>query len=110
MITTSLTQEITRLHADLCSALADPTRLLLLYALSNEPRNVTELTQDLQVPQPTVSRHLKVLREGGLVKASRQGSSVQYQLTDHRVIEALDLLRSILRERIQHDASLIVDR
>ena len=110
MITTSLTQEITRLHADLCSALADPTRLLLLYALSNEPRNVTELTQDLQVPQPTVSRHLKVLREGGLVKASRQGSSVQYQLTDHRVIEALDILRSILRERIQHDASLIVDR
>jgi ArsR family transcriptional regulator len=110
MITTSLTQEITRLHADLCSALADPTRLLLLYALSNEPRNVTELTQDLQVPQPTVSRHLKVLREGGLVKAARQGSSVQYQLTDHRVIEALDLLRSILRERIQHDASLIVDR
>jgi ArsR family transcriptional regulator len=110
MITTSLTQEITRLHADLCSALADPTRLLLLYALSTEPRNVTELTQDLQVPQPTVSRHLKVLREGGLVKAARQGSSVQYQLTDHRVIEALDLLRSILRERIQHDASLIVDR
>lgn len=110
MITTYLTQEITRLHADLCSALADPTRLLLLYALSNEPRNVTELTQDLQVPQPTVSRHLKVLREGGLVKAARQGSSVQYQLTDHRVIEALDLLRSILRERIQHDASLIVDR
>lgn len=110
MITTTLTQEITRLHADLCSALADPTRLLLLYALSNEPRNVTELTQDLQVPQPTVSRHLKVLRAGGLVKADRQGSSVQYQLTDHRVIEALDLLRSILRERIQHDASLIVDR
>jgi DNA-binding transcriptional ArsR family regulator len=110
MITSTLTQEITRLHADLCSALADPTRLLLLYALSNEPRNVTELTQDLQVPQPTVSRHLKVLREGGLVKAARQGSSVQYQLTDHRVIEALDLLRSILRERIQHSASLIVDR
>jgi ArsR family transcriptional regulator len=110
MITSTLTQEITRLHADLCSALADPTRLLLLYALSNEPRNVTELTQDLQVPQPTVSRHLKVLREGGLVKAARQGSSVQYQLTDHRVIEALDLLRSILRKRIQHSASLIVDR
>lgn len=110
MITTSLTQEITRLHADLCSALADPNRLLLLYALSSEPRNVTELTQDLQVPQPTVSRHLKVLREGGLVKASRQGSSVQYQLTDHRVIEALDLLRSILRERIQHSASLIVEK
>jgi DNA-binding transcriptional ArsR family regulator len=109
MITSTLTQEITHLHADLCSALADPTRLLLLYALSNEPRNVTELTMDLTVPQSNVSRHLKVLRDGGLVKATRQGPTVQYELTDHRVIEALDLLRSILRDRIQHSASLIVD-
>jgi Predicted transcriptional regulators len=107
MITSTLTQEITNLHADLCSALADPTRLLLLYALSDQPRNVSDLTQELKVPQPTVSRHLKVLREGGLVKATRQGASVQYELTDHRVIDALDILRSVLRERIQHHADLM---
>jgi DNA-binding transcriptional ArsR family regulator len=107
MITSTLTQEITHLHADLCSALADPTRLLLLYALSDQARNVTDLTQELNVPQPTVSRHLKVLREGGLVKATRQGASVQYELTDHRVIDALDILRSVLRERIQHHADLM---
>jgi DNA-binding transcriptional ArsR family regulator len=107
MITSTLTQEITHLHADLCSALADPTRLLLLYALSDQPRNVSDLTQELNVLQPTVSRHLKVLREGGLVKATRQGASVQYELTDHRVIEALDILRSVLRERIQHHADLM---
>ena len=109
MITSTLTQEITHLHADLCSALADPTRLLLLYALSDQPRNVTELTQDLNVPQSNVSRHLKVLRDSGLVKTTRHGPTVQYELMDHRVIEALDLLRSILRDRIQHRASLIVD-
>jgi DNA-binding transcriptional ArsR family regulator len=107
MITSTLTQEITHLHADLCSALADPTRLLLLYALSDQPHNVSDLTQELKVPQPTVSRHLKVLREGGLVKATRQGASVQYELTDHRVIDALDILRSVLRERIQHHADLM---
>jgi DNA-binding transcriptional ArsR family regulator len=107
MITSTLTQEITHLHADLCSALADPTRLLLLYALSEQPRNVSDLTQELNVHQPTVSRHLKVLREGGLVKATRQGASVQYELTDHRVIDALDILRSVLRERIQHHADLM---
>jgi ArsR family transcriptional regulator len=107
MITSTLTQEITHLHADLCSALADPTRLLLLYALSDQPRNVSDLTQELKVPQPTVSRHLKVLREGGLVKATRQGASVLYELSDHRVIDALDILRSVLRERIQHHADLM---
>jgi ArsR family transcriptional regulator len=107
MQTSSLSQEIAQLHAHLCSALADPTRLLLLYVLADQPCNVTELTQKLELPQPTISRHLKVLRESGLVKASRRGALVQYELTDHRVIEALDILRSILRDRIRSRADLI---
>lgn len=109
MISPTLTQEINQLHADLCSALADRTRLVLLYALGEKPRNVTELSQDLDLPQSTVSRHLKVLRDGGLVTADRQGSNVQYALADRRVIEALDLLRGVLRDRIQHRASLMIN-
>jgi DNA-binding transcriptional ArsR family regulator len=107
MVSSTLAQEVSHLHADLCSALADPTRLLLLYALTDQPRNVTDLTQELQLPQPTVSRHLKILREHGLVHAVRQGTNVKYELTDHRVIEALDLLRSVLRDRIKSRASLM---
>jgi DNA-binding transcriptional ArsR family regulator len=107
MISPALTQEINQLHADFCSALADPTRLLLLYYLAEEARNVTELTQELCLPQPTISRHLKVLRDKGLVTASRQGTMVQYSLTDHRIIDALDILRSILRTRIEYRASLM---
>jgi ArsR family transcriptional regulator len=107
MVSSTLVQEITQLHADFCSALADSTRLILLYALAEGPRNVTELTQDLGQPQPTVSRHLKILRDRGLVKATRQGMTVQYSLADHRVIDALDILRSIMRDSIQKRASLI---
>jgi ArsR family transcriptional regulator len=107
MINNSLTQELNQLHADICSALADPTRLILLYLLADQPRNVSELTQELDQSQPTISRHLKALRTRGLVIATRQGTNVQYTLTDRRVIEALDLLRSILRDRIEHHASLI---
>jgi len=107
MDTISLTQEIAVLHAELCSALAEPTRLILLYVLSEQPCTVSELTQKLEVPQPSVSRHLKVLRDSGLVRATRQGSSVSYELTDRRVIKALDLLRDVLRDRIQQRANLI---
>jgi ArsR family transcriptional regulator len=109
MISSSLIQELTQLHADFCSALADSTRLILLYVLAEGPRNVSELTQDLGQPQPTISRHLKILRERGLVNASRQGMTVQYSLTDHRVIDALDILRSIMRDSIQKRASFIED-
>ena len=107
MISTTLVQEITLLHADFCSALADSTRLILLYALADGPRNVTELTQELGQPQPTISRHLKNLRDRGLVTATRQGMMVQYILSDRRVIDALDILRSIMRESIQKRASLV---
>jgi DNA-binding transcriptional ArsR family regulator len=103
----NLSQEITILHADICSALADPTRILLLYALSEQPRCVNELVQGLEISQPAVSRHLKILRERGLVRAERQGANVMYTLADERLIQALDLLRLVLRDRITHRASLI---
>ena len=107
MDNTNLAQEIAQLHAELCSALADPTRLLILYALADEPDTVSGLTQKLAAPQPNISRHLKVLRDGGMVHATRQGMSVLYDITDQRVIQALDLLRAVLRDRIQHNVTLI---
>jgi DNA-binding transcriptional ArsR family regulator len=107
MVSPTLIQEIILLHADFCSALADSTRLILLYALADGPRNVTELTQELGQPQPTISRHLKNLRDRGLVIATRQGMMVQYSLSDRRVIDALDILRNIQRDSIQKRASLI---
>jgi ArsR family transcriptional regulator len=107
MITPTLKQEISQLEADFCSALSDPTRILLLYALSEEPRNVTELTAELGIPQPTTSRHLKILRDRGLVQTTRQGTTIIYSLADERLIQALDLLRAVMRERLAYRASLI---
>lgn len=98
--TTALSQEINRLHADICSAIADPLRILLLYALNEKAYTVNELAAQLELSQPTTSRHLKILRDRGLVQATRQGNSVEYSLNDPRLIEALDLLREVLRDRI----------
>jgi ArsR family transcriptional regulator len=107
MISQSLAQEVSRMEADLCSAFVDPTRILILYALDEKSRNVGELASELQISQPSTSRHLKVLRDRGLVTSIRQGTSIQYRLTDQRLIQALDLLRAVLRDRIAHHASLM---
>ena len=109
MITQTLKQEVSQLEANLCSSFSDPTRILILYALHERPRNVTELTAELGATQPTTSRHLKVLRDRGLVRATRQGASTIYEVSDRRLIEALDLLRSVLRDRIATQASLIAE-
>ncbi len=107
MLPQTLKQEISQLEADFCFALSDPTRILLLYALSEAPLNVTELTNELGIAQPTTSRHLKVLRDRGLVHTTRQGTTITYQLSDKRLIQALDLLRSVMRDGLTQKVSLI---
>jgi ArsR family transcriptional regulator len=102
-----LEQEINQLHAEICAGLADPKRILILYALYEKPCNVTELVNALGLSQPMVSRHLKILRERGMVITTRVGTMIEYRLADERLIQALDLLRSVLRENLSHRAELI---
>ena len=105
-ITSALEHEVHQLHSRMCEGLADPTRILILYALADGPHNVGDLAEALQTPQPTVSRHLKVLRERDMVQAERVGPTVRYSLTDRRLIEALDLLRAVLASRLKSRAAL----
>jgi ArsR family transcriptional regulator len=74
-------------------ALADPTRVAILSMLSAEAEVcVCVLTGELDLSQPTISHHLRILREAGLVEASRRGTWAFYRL----VPEALEALRSAL--------------
>jgi DNA-binding transcriptional ArsR family regulator len=107
MTNLQLTQEVSQLHADICSALADPKRILLIYALAEKPRSVNDLADELGIRQPAASRSLKVLRERGLVHAQRQGTTLEYHLTDMRLVDALNMLRAVLRDRLTYNANLM---
>jgi ArsR family transcriptional regulator len=102
-----LEQEVSLLHAHICQALADPKRILILYALAEGPQYVNALAEQLDMPQPTVSRHLKVLRERSLVTTARDGAAIFYSLTDRRVIDALDILRALLADTLAQQAQLM---
>jgi DNA-binding transcriptional ArsR family regulator len=101
-----LKAEVNLLHANLCQAIADPKRILILYALSEGPKHVTELADVLELPQSTVSRHLKILRDRSVVTTMRAGAAVQYSLVDARVVEALDLMRAVLISALAQQAQL----
>jgi len=104
---TPLETEVLQLHAEICAGLADPSRIMILYALSDGPHNVTEICNALEMPQPSVSRHLKILRERRMVTTERQGTVVQYSLADERLVNALDLLRAVLRDGLAKRAELV---
>ena len=63
---------------DIFKALADEGRLRILRAIDQAELSVAELVQALEMPQSSVSRHLKPMREAGLVVARRDGTSVYY--------------------------------
>jgi len=107
MSSRSLEHEVNQLHSEICAGLADPRRILILYALAEVSKNVTELAESLGIPQPTASRHLKLLRERGLVASQREGTSIYYSVADDRIIQALDMLRAVLADRLQNQAGLI---
>ena len=71
----SIKIEATLLHVNVCQALADPKRIVILYLLADGPHNVTEIAEALDLPQSTVSRHLKILRERSLVHTERDAQA-----------------------------------
>lgn len=107
MLPHSLQEEINALHAGVCAGLADPRRIMILYLLAEGPRTVNDIASDIASPQPLVSRHLKVLKERGMVKAERRGNSIEYHLGDERLIQALDLLRAFLRDQLSQHAQIV---
>ncbi len=73
-------------------ALADPTRVAIVNRLaSGEPCCVCDLTASFELSQPTVSHHLRVLRDAGLVEAERRGTFAYYVLAG----DAVERLRGV---------------
>ena len=99
--------EMELLHRYICEGVGDPKRLKLLYLVAERPQNVTELTEALDVSQPTVSHHLRILRERGLVRTARDGTSIYYSLGDPRILEAMDILRSFVADLLSEKASVL---
>lgn len=99
--------ELNLLHTQICQALGDPKRIQILYALNEQPLHVTALADALNTPQPTISRHLRVLRQRALVTSRREGATVVYQLADDRMIEILDTMRLILRDSLARQSNIL---
>lgn len=96
----SVERELYQLHASVCKGLADPKRLLILYALRNGELSVTDICEEVGFAQANVSQHLAVLRDRGLVRTRKEGQFVFYSVSSPKIIQALDLLRQVMTEQV----------
>ncbi len=81
----SPSREILDTAGDLLRALAAPVRIAIVLQLRESQRCVHELVDALEVPQPLVSQHLRILKSAGVVAGERSGREVMYRLVDHHL-------------------------
>ncbi len=94
-------EELYRLQAEFCKGMAHPTRIHILRSLRDGEKTVNELAKIAGITQANASQHLAILRQFGLLQTRREGSSIYYSITDHRIIEACELVRSCIGERLK---------
>lgn len=83
---------LTRFRAKIFNALSDPIRLEIMEFLRDGEKCVCEITPHLKLPQPVVSRHLKILKNAGLVKRRKKGTWHIYSITTPEVCDVIDQL------------------
>ena len=78
--------------------LADSNRLRIVYFIGKERKSVSEIIQSLELPQPLVSHHLRVLKEGHVLEPEREGAFIYYSLTKPQLLGSLKELQQIGNE------------
>ena len=98
---------IHEMHAELCKMLSHPTRLKILEQLKKEKRTVKEIVEAVDTSQPMVSQHLGELKKRGLVSSEREGTNMLYSIKYPKILDACDIIREVLFERISEDQELL---
>ena len=93
-------EQVHRREAEVVAArlkvLADGTRVALLRRLAEEPSTVMDLARHFRLAQPTVSNHVRMLRDAGLLEAARDGARVVYRAPRQRVARLLSKTQRLL--------------
>ena len=87
-------------HADLCRIFSNANRLKLLDLLKDgEEYTVSDLESASNISQSTISQHLRLMRDQGIVERRKEGVRSYYSITDVRYVEGMELMREVLLDR-----------
>ena len=104
-------EELYRLQAEFCRGMAHPKRIFILSLLKDGEKTVNELAELTGIPQSNLSQHLSLMRQIGIVQTRRNGPNVCYSIADHQIVEACELVRKAIGERVRrHGMALTITR
>lgn len=95
------------LRAQIVKAIAHPTRLFIIDELSRQERCVCELTEMIGADTSTVSKHLTILKNAGLVKDDKRGTSVYYQLRCPCILDFFGCIEAVIQTNVREHMELV---
>jgi ArsR family transcriptional regulator len=96
-----------KIKADFLKCLAHPVRLAVIERLKSGERSVGQLVQDLGVEQSSLSKHLSVLRQAGIVRSRQEKASVHYSIRDRDIFLVLRPIAEILRKKLRESGRML---
>jgi len=93
-------------QAELCRTMSHAIRVEIVHVLRGGPLRVTDIVAATGHPQTSISRHLRVLRMGGVVSARRSAQEVIYEIVNPKMAEICDLMREVLAEEASRQVEL----
>jgi DNA-binding transcriptional ArsR family regulator len=94
-------------RAQIVKAIAHPTRLFIVDELSREERCVAELTDLIGADMSTVSKHLAILKNTGIVSSEKRGSQIYYTLRVPCIMNFFGCVESVLRTTSKDQLELL---
>ena len=101
------TKAIFEMRAQVVKALAHPTRLFIVEALSTQEYCVCELTEMIGADTSTVSKHLSILKQAGIVKDDKRGTTVYYQLRCPCILNFFGCIETVVQTTAQERTRLL---
>jgi len=83
--------------AEIFKALGHPTRVKIVEYLSEGEKCVKDIWQELEIPQPTVSQHINILKEAGIISFRKEGVKTCYRIEMPIVVKIMKLLKQEVR-------------
>lgn len=93
--------------AKVLKALAHPTRLYIVESLAEGEKCVCEFTEDIDADLSTISKHLSVLKQTGIVKDDKRGKMVFYSLQVPCVLGFIDCVESVVKTNLAEQIALL---
>ncbi|MBN2881398.1 winged helix-turn-helix transcriptional regulator [Candidatus Woesearchaeota archaeon] len=90
--------QLSNKQCEICKIFSNANRIDILVALRDNPKTVSEIVKQTNMPQSVVSQHLAILRNKNIVESEKKGAWIIYKLSYPEIMDAFDIMSGVTKK------------